>query len=354
MSSKKRKSEEDPTAIAAVSSDSASKKRRRISDAVDEDVPRVEKKSKKDKKVKKEKKEKKSKKSSKKEKSHKRASPVEDEIAAEETTAPEVVDGPSAEAPVAQDPPTAVEGEASVEKPSKKSKKEKKDKKDKKKGKKSSTQPSTTEPAPTPSDPPPTAAGAGASEEEEEEQDTTGGNQNGKKSRFIVFVGNLPYSATAAQITAHFSAVHPTSVRLLHDPKTKKSRGVAFVEFARYDHMKTCLKTLHHSTFTCPPSTTSAKDKRPAAPEERKINVELTAGGGGNTANRKEKIRSKNAKLNEQRARRIEAEIEAKAEKAREKAARGGGDGEEEKKEAAGRSIEDAVHPSRRRRVPGA
>ncbi|KAI0883847.1 uncharacterized protein GGS22DRAFT_26611 [Annulohypoxylon maeteangense] len=339
MSSKKRKSEEDPTAVAAVASDSTSKKRRRISEAADEDTPRVEKKVKKDKKEKKDKegkKEKKSKKSSKKDKSHKRSAPADDnEDVAEETIAPEA-NGSSEEAPVAETAPTTVEDEAETLKPSKKSKKDKKekkekkdkkDKKDKKEKKKSTDEPTTAEEAPV------------TDEGEEEPAQPTG-----KKSRFIVFVGNLPYSATVAQITAHFSAVHPTSVRLLHDQKTKKSRGIAFVEFGGYDHMKTCLKTMHHSTFTSAPS----KDGR--APEERKINVELTAGGGGNTEHRKEKIRAKNEKLNEERARRIEAELEAKAEKEREKAARDG-DGE---KRPAGRSIEDAIHPSRRRRVHGA
>lgn len=78
-------------------------------------------------------------------------------------------------------------------------------------------------------------------------------------------IGNLPFSATTESITAHFASVHPQSVRHLtkkEDPT--KSKGCAFVEFAGYDHMKTCLKLMHHSTF----------DDGKSAP--RKINVELT------------------------------------------------------------------------------
>jgi nucleolar protein 6 len=43
-----------------------------------------------------------------------------------------------------------------------------------------------------------------------------------------------------------------------------KSKGIAFVEFEGYDHMKTCLKLFHHSMFD--------DGLSPA----RKINVELT------------------------------------------------------------------------------
>ncbi|OTA56846.1 hypothetical protein K449DRAFT_387226 [Hypoxylon sp. EC38] len=344
MPSTKRKSEDDPTvSTAAVISESTSKKRRRLSnDSADEVAPGAEKKIKKVKKVKKDKKEKKdkkSKKSSNKDKDRKRKSTAEEEDvamtepAAVEEAAPEA-NGNANDSPAAEAPATTVEVKEEVEKPSKKSKK---DKKEKKKDKKKSSKPSADE-QPTAQDEEPAATAAEAEEVDPSEQ------PNGKKApRFIVFVGNLPYSATVAQITSHFSSVHPTSVRLLHNPQTKKSRGIAFVEFGRYDHMKACLKTLHHSTFTCP----SANGK---GIEERKINVELTAGGGGNTEHRKEKIKAKNAKLNEERARRAQEEIKAKAEKEREKLEKGaknGGDAAKEEKTGGG--MEDAIHPSRRK-----
>lgn len=104
-----------------------------------------------------------------------------------------------------------------------------------------------------------------------------------------------------------------------------KCRGTAFVEFEGYDHMKTCLKLFHHSEFN---------DGISAA---RKINVELTVGGGGNTKARKAKIEEKNERLNEQRVRRLQEEEKAKLAKPK----------KEEKVD------ESAVHPSRRRFVPG-
>ncbi|KAI9050350.1 hypothetical protein LZ554_005516 [Drepanopeziza brunnea f. sp. 'monogermtubi'] len=147
--------------------------------------------------------------------------------------------------------------------------------------------------------------------------------------KFIVFVGNLPFTANTASITKHFASIKPKSVRALTEKENPtKSRGIAFVEFENYDHMKTCLKLFHHSMF----------DDGKSAP--RQINCELTAGGGGNTKARKEKISDKNIKLNEERARRIAEEKTAKLAKQ----AEGGG-----KKLELG---EDAIHPSRRRQVP--
>lgn len=139
----------------------------------------------------------------------------------------------------------------------------------------------------------------------------------------------------------------------------RKSKGYAFLEFDGYDHMKTCLKLFHHSMF----------DDGISPP--RKISVELTyvyfpflsslilyilcymrcecvfgmmadiydcfrAGGGGNTKDRKDKIKAKNDKLNEERHRRIHEEAKAKAEK------------------RDGVVVDESnIHPSRRTMVPG-
>ncbi|RYP54694.1 hypothetical protein DL770_010952 [Monosporascus sp. CRB-9-2] len=214
---------------------------------------------------------------------------------------------------------------------------------------------SKTTSASTPAAPITTADDAEQTDAEEADPDAT----SKKNNRFIVFVGNLPYSATQADIASHFAAVHPTSIRLLHsrtDPR--KSRGIAFVEFARYDHMKTCLKTLHHSTMRVGAAAPDGKQGRGGKGgkgqkgeegqdefEERKINVELTAGGGGNTGHRRDKIRAKNAKLNEERARRAAAEAQERAAKKQKKLNEGGKDEGENKEEA-------DIHPSRRGQVP--
>ncbi|KAL4786467.1 hypothetical protein BJX76DRAFT_321449 [Aspergillus varians] len=115
---------------------------------------------------------------------------------------------------------------------------------------------------------------------------------NKKAARFIVFVGNLPYSANTESLTAHFEKIQPISVRVATQPeKPTKSRGFGFVEFDNYDRMKTCLKLYHHSSFD--------DGKYPP----RRINVELTAGGGGKSEHRTAKIEQKNQKLTEERKR---------------------------------------------------
>ncbi|KAF2104014.1 hypothetical protein NA57DRAFT_70227 [Rhizodiscina lignyota] len=113
----------------------------------------------------------------------------------------------------------------------------------------------------------------------------------GSHQRFIVFVGNLPYLATAQSIKDHFKKIAPFKVRLSSDKKTGMSNGYAFLEFDRFDRMKTCLELYHHSHFI------EGKDSR-------KINVELTAGGGGHGEARKSKIQAKNEKLQEERSER--------------------------------------------------
>ncbi|KAI9769423.1 MAG: hypothetical protein M1840_004125 [Geoglossum simile] len=157
--------------------------------------------------------------------------------------------------------------------------------------------------------------------------------KNERPKRFIVFIGNLPFTATTASISRHFASLKPASIRhITHKDQPTKSKGYAFLEFAGYDRMKTCLKLHHQSTFD---------DGLSAS---RKINVELTAGGGGAKSNeRRAKLKEKNQKLNEERMRRSQEE-KAKQEK---------------DKHSIAAEVSDAngvhdVHPSRRGRVPGA
>ncbi|KAG5924209.1 hypothetical protein E4U61_001348 [Claviceps capensis] len=156
--------------------------------------------------------------------------------------------------------------------------------------------------------------------------------ETGKPSRHIVFVGNLPFSATAASIKAHFATLNPISVRCLKNKDdANPCRGIAFVEFANVWSMRTCLDKFHHTIF---------EDGVSAG---RKINVELTAGGGGSTKFRKDKIREKNVKLDENRAKRIDKEKTAKHQGGGEKKGRQGKEAE----------VEVGVHPSRLARNPG-
>ncbi|KAL9127947.1 MAG: hypothetical protein Q9175_007635 [Cornicularia normoerica] len=118
-----------------------------------------------------------------------------------------------------------------------------------------------------------------------------------KAQRFIVFIGNLPYTATHESISKHFAKINPNAIRHRKEKTTGKSKGFAFLEFEGYDRLKTCLKIYHQSIFE--------DGESPA----RKLNVELTAGGGGGKSkDRKSKLRAKNERLNEQRKRRKQAE----------------------------------------------
>lgn len=86
-----------------------------------------------------------------------------------------------------------------------------------------------------------------------------------KKVRFIVFVGNLPYTATKESLEAHFAALQPQSIRVATDKgNPTKCKGFAFMEFANFDRMKSCLEKFHHTEFNDGKS------------EPRKINIELT------------------------------------------------------------------------------
>ncbi|CAE6421347.1 unnamed protein product [Rhizoctonia solani] len=117
-----------------------------------------------------------------------------------------------------------------------------------------------------------------------------------KLKRFILFVGNLPYTISKEQILEHFSECNPAPAIRLLTPKsrtgkpqtavqTAKSKGCAFLEFSSHSAMQVAIQK-HHTELA-----------------GRRINVELTAGGGGNSGQRKEKLRTRNHTLNEQRKR---------------------------------------------------
>lgn len=194
---------------------------------------------------------------------------------------------------------------------------------------------------------------------------TTSAGTDQSGARFIVFVGNLPFTATTPQITKHFHKLNPISIRHATDKDTGKSKGYAFLEFDNYSAMKTCLKVYHHSMFD-PERTSKLPDEafdengleiaQPGEQEKkgtgRRLNVELTAGGGGKGKGRREKIKAKNTRLKEQRDRRREAEM--KAEKAKIKQS-----GANESKQVEGMEKKDEsgergnIHPSRLNRVRG-
>jgi nucleolar protein 6 len=198
------------------------------------------------------------------------------------------------------------------------------------------------------------------------------------QNKFILFIGNLPYTTTKETLTAHFASLQPFVLRHSTDRKTGLSKGFAFLEFESYDRMKTCLKLYHHSMFDpdAAPDTDKADAKnvtkkpkeqqtdeaelgpkaakKKAGKNARRINVELTAGGGGTKSEaRKSRIEIKNKKLAEQRDRRFAREMEEKNKMAEEKRLRGPATGvnadEGEGKEKDGGK--GNIHPSRLKRM---
>lgn len=65
-----------------------------------------------------------------------------------------------------------------------------------------------------------------------------------------LFVGNLPFSATDADLRAKFSEVGKVvSARVIVDRDTNRSRGFGFVEMATPEQAKNAIKRLHETTL---------------------------------------------------------------------------------------------------------
>ncbi|EST06647.1 RNA recognition motif domain protein [Kalmanozyma brasiliensis GHG001] len=156
-----------------------------------------------------------------------------------------------------------------------------------------------------------------------------------KNNKYILFIGNMAFSTTSEYISKHFGQAcgETPTVRLLTrkadpnalaslpaskrksiakgkalDPTKPQSKGCAFVEFQTSEALRKALK-FHHTLL-----------------EGRKINVELTAGGGGKGEARQEKIKAKNAGLEKERAKLHAKHVAPKNE---ERKRRGGAEGGE-------------------------
>lgn len=114
-----------------------------------------------------------------------------------------------------------------------------------------------------------------------------------------LFIGNIPKSITEEELRKHFESAAPFTVRM------RLEKGFAFIEFiGKGDdalekaeiHRRTQMALLLHHTKI----------------GERTINVELSAGGGGNGAVRREKIVKKNEEAEKDRKRRITRENKSK------------------------------------------
>ncbi|KAL7467125.1 hypothetical protein ACHAXS_007389 [Conticribra weissflogii] len=129
-------------------------------------------------------------------------------------------------------------------------------------------------------------------------------NNHKKKIPYIVFVGQLSYKTTVESLRNHFlSILSPDSfpnrdaslleIRLLTDPKTKTSRGMAFVELPTPELMYESLKL--HMTHL----------------DGRRINVERSSGGGKHSSLKKSKIQSFREKQSEYISKTVDGIIES-------------------------------------------
>lgn len=58
---------------------------------------------------------------------------------------------------------------------------------------------------------------------------------------FTAFIGNLTFETEDAELRDFFSDIAPTSVRLVKDPGTGKSKGFGYVEFGSQADLKAAL-----------------------------------------------------------------------------------------------------------------
>jgi RNA recognition motif-containing protein len=88
-----------------------------------------------------------------------------------------------------------------------------------------------------------------------------------------LFVGNLAYDVTEAELRAHFAAVGPlSSLYLPTDRDTGKPRGFAFIEFHQRSDAEEAIRRLHNQEFKGRPLAVSearARDDRSTAAPSR-------------------------------------------------------------------------------------
>ncbi len=86
-------------------------------------------------------------------------------------------------------------------------------------------------------------------------------------SMFKVFVGNLPYSTTDEELSAHFSAAGAVkSARVITDKMTGRSRGFGFVEFESQEVLENAVKMFDGSQMAGRPIVVNeAKPMEPRA-----------------------------------------------------------------------------------------
>ena len=108
-----------------------------------------------------------------------------------------------------------------------------------------------------------------------------------------LFVGNLPYNATEAELREHFSAVGPVSyLSLPTDRETGQVRGFAFIEFNDQAQAEAAISQFNNQSFKGRPISVSiarAREDRPpgggfARPSASHLNLNDDPGMGRSSA----------------------------------------------------------------------
>jgi len=91
-----------------------------------------------------------------------------------------------------------------------------------------------------------------------------------------LFVGNLPYDVTEAELRAHFAAIGPLAyLSLAMDRDTGKPRGFAFVEFSARADAEDAMRRLNNQAFKGRPLAVNEARARdaPAPPSAPRLPV---------------------------------------------------------------------------------
>ncbi|XP_068746234.1 uncharacterized protein [Montipora capricornis] len=118
-----------------------------------------------------------------------------------------------------------------------------------------------------------------------------------KRKRYILFIGNLPFTVKEEDVISHFRCTGKDNIKQfrLMTKRTGESKGCGFLEF-KNKHSYWKALNLHHSVLA-----------------GRKINVEVTCGGGGHGVQRKKRLEKRKAKFRQERKGKLKSvKVEAK------------------------------------------
>lgn len=99
-----------------------------------------------------------------------------------------------------------------------------------------------------------------------------------------LFVGNLAYTVTEAELRELFTAVGPvTQVHVPMDRETGRPRGFAFVEYVERPHAEEAIRRFHNQVFQGRPLSVNEARERGSAPPPRTSEYRPRPSGGSSS-----------------------------------------------------------------------